>query len=211
MNNQSSGSENSQRHDPLAPARTLSTDALARRRLLLKGATGGTAALAALTPIGALATGTVGSTVLVCTGIGNKPALCTMSGVGSAAHSFGSNITQIPACGRNVTYWKDCATWPSTSPTACSKATGVSTILSGCSSTFSGKSVLWALQNKPTSDEAIWICAYLNGATMYTSGNPTTTLTFPYSSTQVKAFWDAGGAKRSNALTLFKAITTKST
>ena len=209
MNNQSSDSENSQRHDALAPVRTLSTDALARRRLLLKGATGGTAALAALTPVGALATGT--STVLTCVGNTGAVGLCSHSGVQSAAHSFGSNITQIPAAGKNATYWKDRATWPTTSPTVCAKTTAVSTVLAGCSSTFSGKNMLWALQYQPASVEAIWICAYLNGATMYNASGPTATQTFPYSSTQVKAFWDAGSTTRSNAYGLFSRITTQST
>jgi hypothetical protein len=209
MNNQSSDSENSRQDDPLSPSRALAGEALARRRLLLKGATGGASALAALTPAGALATGGT-STVLTCIGIGGKPGLCSVSGVNSAAHSFGPNITRIPASGGNPTYWKNRSTWPTGMSPACQKNSYVANLLSGCSSTFYSKNMMWALQNYPTSNEAIWICAYLNGATMYSASGPTASMSFPYSSAQVKAFWDAGSTKRSNALALFKAIMTRS-
>lgn len=208
MSNQSSGSENSQRDDPLAPTRTLSADALTRRRLLLKGATGGTAALAALTPVGALATGT--STVLTCQGNTGAIGLCSVSGVQSAAHSFGSNISQIAASGKHTNYWsKDGLTWPSTSPNACAKSTLVNSLLPGCSSTFSSQKTLWALKNSPGSAEAIFIAAYLNGAKFYGAAGPSQSLAFPYSSAQVKNFWDAGGTTRANAQALFARIMTQ--
>lgn len=217
MNKQSSGSDNSQRHDPLAPARTLSTDALARRRLLLKGATGGATAAAALTPVGALATGS--STVLYCIGTNGKKYLATVSGVASAAHSFGPNVVQIPACGKHVTYWKNNqSSWPSSiSPKDCRTGSRVDDLLPGCNSKFTVKDwsrdqtkTIWALTNCPTDVESIFIAAYLNGATRHDAAWPTASKAFPYSSAQVKEFWDKGGAPRSNAAALFALIMTES-
>ena len=72
MNDQSST-----QNDPLSPQKpALSADALTRRRLMLRGATGGAAALAALQPVGALATSQ--STVLTCLNGAGKEALCTL-------------------------------------------------------------------------------------------------------------------------------------
>jgi len=206
MNNQSSGSENSQRHEPLAPAQALSTDALARRRLLLKGATGGTAALAALTPVGALATGSGGSTVLVCASDKGAPGLCTLSGVGSAAHSFGPLVTKISASGKNAAYWKNLNYWPTTVP-ATLKTAKVKTLLGTC--TNGEKQILYVLQYAPTSVEALWICAYLNGAKFYDAGGPSQAKPFPYSSVQVMDFWKNANT-RMNAQALFSRITTQS-
>ncbi len=201
MNDQSSTP-----NDPLAPPKqALSADALARRRLLLRGASGGAAALAALQPIGALAT-TQTSTVLTCLNGSGKESLCSLSGVNSGAHSFGPNIQKILAKGKAPTYWPGQTTWPAGCSSTCNKSTIVSTLFPGCN--YGTKTVLYVLQTYPTSIEAYFISAYLNGASYYSATTPTAALNFPYPSSKVVEFWNAQGDTRTNAFNLFKGIST---
>lgn len=201
MNDQSSTS-----NDPLSPPKpALSADALTRRRLMLRGASGGAAALAALQPVGALATSQ--STVLTCLNGAGKEALCTLSGVQSAAHSFGPGITRIPAKGKSKSYWKS-NPWPSGCATVCAPNKLVGSLLSNCNSSYRSMTMQWLMANAASSIEADFICAYLNGTACYSATYPTASKAFPYSSGKVKEFWDAGGQTRTNAQTLFKAIQT---
>lgn len=192
MNNQSSGSENSQRLDPLAPTPTLSADALARRRLLLKGAGGGATALAALTPVGALATSQ--STVYTCIGQAGKEGLCTLSGVQSAAHSFGPNIVKVPAGGLSPGWWGQekyvsgnivpKRTWP------VPYGNLVQTVLTLAPSNLGGLTLFELMRNPSYSNkvERHWLCAYLN-AKASEQGLLPAPYQFPYTSTDVVNFY----------------------
>jgi hypothetical protein len=205
MNDQSSNPGASSTNDPLSPQKaSLSVDALMRRRLMLRGASGSAAALAALQPIGALATGQ--STVLTCLNAESKESLCSVSGVQSAAHSFGPNITKIQAKGKTKAYWLGChTTWSSLTAETCKSDMAVSQLFSGANNgTETMKAIL---KNRADSIEADFIGAYLNGATMY-SASPTSTLCFPYSKAQVKGLWDAGVETRLKAQALFRGIST---
>lgn len=220
MNDHPSNSGAQLSDDPLSPRKSsLSADALARRRLMLRGASSGAAALAALKPMGALATGTGGSTVLVCKNASNKDALCTLSGVQSAAHSFGPNITKITAGGKKTTHWSSRTgsgpgtpinTWPSSCSSVCAPGKTVGSLLAGCNSSYTNTKMLDLLNHSTAgnSTEAHFIVAYLNAALLYSSTGPTLSKTFPYSMDQVKSFWTAGGTTRTNARDLFKAIAT---
>jgi hypothetical protein len=196
MNNQSSDSQNSQHDvDPLAPVQPLVGDALARRRLLLKGATGGASALAALTPVGAMAQ----STVFVCGP--NAQTVCSLSGTNSAAHSFGPNVSKVVAGGRPVAYWGKPSstspmvpanTWP-TDGTAFGPAMKLSDSFLGVNSTTK---LCKVLADSPGSPEAHWITAYLNALKYQPLG------TFPYTAAQVKGFY-ADSLKRDSAVAFF--------
>lgn len=205
MNDLSSNSSTPSGHDPLSPRKpALSADALARRRLMLKGATGSAAALAALKPMGALAT--TQSTVLVCKNAQNKDVLCTVSGVQSAAHTFGPNITKVLAYGKCKAYWQtNPSAWPTACRTTCAPTLKVGTLFANCAN--SNKTMMQILTNYAGTIEADYICAYLNGSHLY-DPVPTSTKCFPYSSSQVQALWTGGEPNRSKAQTLFKAICT---
>jgi hypothetical protein len=203
MNKQSSQSVTS---PPAESAATqLSADALARRRLLLKGAGTGAATLAALTPLGALAE--TQSTVFVCKNGSGKDVMCTVSGVQSAAHSFGPNISKVTAGGKNVAYWGAAApavaakpgvvavptplnTWPAgTTPTAL-----VSTVF-GSGADYAGTGLFTVTNQYASQDMAHWIGAYLNAKAMPTS--------FPYTPAEVVGLYTDAG-KRVAALAFFK-------
>lgn len=213
MNDQTSNPDVSLSGDPLSPAGSaLSAEALARRRLLLKGAVGSAAAVAALQPVGALATGQ--STVLTCLGATNKEGLCSISGVQSAAHSFGPNVVRIPAAGKPMSHWSNATydsskntwtpvnAWPAISPST----TAGSAFGSTCASTLSSKTLLAVLRDNSTTVEATYICAYLNAAVLY-ADPPSSSKTFPYSKEKVYEFWSAGGDTRAAAAALFRRIT----
>lgn len=176
---------------------------LARRRLLLKGAKGGSAAaLAALSPVGALATGSR-VTVVVKDG---KTYHCTVSGVRSASHSFGSNIVQVPCRGKKLTYWckktwssgsyKPTNTWP------CDYTPAMSPYWSKCRSGWTGRRWFETtyMTDSTDSDESHWICAHLNSLKFYS------TQEFPYSYDDVKAMYNGTypGVTSAEALTFFK-------
>lgn len=190
-------------------AKAMTVKDLNRRRLLLKGAASTGATVAALQPIGALATGLPsGSVVLTCPSSvgGSKETICTVSGVQSAAHSFASNITQVKACGKTISYWSANNAMVPVKAWNCSHTTKCGTLFSNCNSSYTYKSLIWVLVNAAGSDEAGYICAYLNGLNFY--GAPLSGKCFPYSHTQVQSFWGDGN-KRANALALFKRISTQ--
>jgi len=198
MNDQSSTPGASSTNDPLSPQKpSLSADALMRRRLMLRGASGGAAALAALQPIGALATGQ--STVLICTAGDLKQRQCSVSGVQSAAHSFGPNVDKVWAKGKTKTYWKDASSWPN----GCSKNTKVGDVFKGASNP--DKTFLQILSSHAGTIEADFVTAYLNGAFLYSS-TPSVSKTFPYSKEDVVMLWGKDGDTRARARQLFVGI-----
>ena len=210
MKNQSSSSDTSFGNDPLSPQRQpLSAEALLRRRLMLKGASSGVAAVAALKPIGVLATQ---ATVLTCLNAQSQQTLCSVSGVQSAAHSFGPNVTTILAKGYTMAHWsandgkgKPNNAWPTSCASTCAPGKPVNALLAGCQN--GTMSMLDVLATKSTTIEADYLCAYLNATAMW-SATPTTAMCFPYSPAEVLAFWNNGGANLTKAQTLFKAIAT---
>lgn len=198
MNDQSSNPGASSTNDPLSPQKPpLSPDALMRRRLMLRGASGGAAALAALQPIGALATGQ--STVLTCKNGEGKESLCSISGVQSAAHSFGPNVVPIQAKGKHKSYWKTATYWP----TGCSKGARLDSVLHTPANP--DKTLLQILTSYSGTHEADFVAAYLNAAQSYAL-TPTALKNFPYSKEQVQALWKAGGDTREKARQLFNGI-----
>lgn len=222
MNKPSSTPGVSSANDPLSSHQAApAADVMMRRRLLLRGATGGAAALAALKPVGALATSGT-STVLVCKNGLNKTSLCTLSGVQSAAHSFGPNIQKIQAAGKRLTYWSartgatssSCGTpnnaWPKAAEPLVAPGNKVSTLLSN--STYANVKMLDLLNSQPSSDEAQFIVAYLNATSHYNDVGPTSAKSFPYSKSQVQSFWNPTAGlpadSRARARTLFESIAT---
>lgn len=190
----------SQSEAPSVGAAGLSADqmsaaALARRRLLLKGASGGAATLAALTPLGALAT--TQSTVFVCKNGDSKDVLCTLSGVQSAAHSFSATITKVNCGGKKVSHWNACTTSaPSTPsnawPTGCSSGAKVSTVF-GTNCEYAN-TAMFTVVKQSSQPMAHWITAYLNAKAFPAS--------FPYTPAQVVSLY-GDTTKRAAALAFF--------
>jgi len=178
--------------DPLSPPRQLSADALARRRMLIKGAGTGATSLAALSPMGAFAS----STVVVCSNAQGKSVLCTISGTQSAAHSFGPNITKLSGAGCKPSTWgagkngKPTRTWPSPYTSNCG-TTKVGSVLIYASPATRNLSLFQLMNTNPSAPEAHWLCALLN-ALAYEAGGSVwigPTFAFPYSSSQVKTYY----------------------
>lgn len=195
MNEKTSQSESLRVSDAGLPADQMPATALARRRLLLKGASGGAATLAALTPLGALAT--TQSTVFVCKNGDNKDVLCTLSGVQSAAHSFSATITKVSCGGKKVSHWNACTTSAPTTPsnpwpTGCNSSAKVSTVF-GINCEYAN-TAMFTVVKQSTLPMAHWITAYLN-ATKFPAS-------FPYTPAQVVSLY-ADTTKRAAALAFF--------
>lgn len=163
MSKLSQEQDSSQPHDErLSGAPRMSSEALARRRLLLRGSTASATALAALTPIGALATSQ--STVYTCVGVSGKESVCTLSGVQSAAHSFGPNTVKVPAGGRSPGWWKQSdgsaprRQWP------VPWTDKVSSVLTLAPMNLKSLTLFELMKNSKYSNtvERHWLCAYLN-------------------------------------------------
>jgi len=180
--------------DPLSPPRQLSADALARRRLLIKGAGTGATSLAALSPMGAFAS----STVVVCTNAQGKEVLCSISGTQSAAHSFGPNITKVAGGGYSSGWWGQVSNgqprrmWPAPY-TSASTTTKVGTVLTLASNTIKGLSLFQLMSDSTYANtpERHWLGAYLNalacaqGGAVWNQPN----YAFPYTAQQVINFY----------------------
>lgn len=179
-------------------AAALSSAALARRRMLLKGLGKGSAALAVVVPINTLAATTI---------IGGTK-LCTVSGVQS---NIGSHPTDGTVCsGYTPGHYAVLTNWPGYAPgnnppttaTATNTVDGITfTDSSEFREVFGGGSnnkLLNILTSAPTSDEAVWVTALLNAIK-----NPPT-FNFPYTPSQVRAFYTGGGTLADQALAFFK-------
>ena len=176
---------------------SLSSAALARRHMLLKSLGKGTAVVAAASvPMHSLAA--IGT--LSVTANGKR---CTMSGTMSGVHSKES--TTAVCEGYAPTKYQTLANWPGY--TVGSPAHAVNTVdgitfneSNTIKSLFSGygnTTLLVKLTNNPTSDQAVWITALLNSL-------KSASLNYPYSATEVRALYNAGGTTRSNALDFFR-------
>lgn len=164
-------------------ADALSSVAVARRRMLLKGAGKGVAVMAATVPIQTLA----GQSLLTFDGKHQ----CSVSGMQSGVHS--ATPTNTPVCGGySISYWKNNAAtagiWPINSTTRYSPTLTKITLTGN-------PTMLEVLTNFATSDEAHWVCAYLNALKVV--------FNFPYTSSQVQAYNGSSGATYTNALAFF--------
>lgn len=171
----------------------LSGEALARRRLLIKGLGKGAAAVAVVAPIHTLAAPVI---------VGGTK-LCTVSGVQSNVGS-GRAGTNTDVCrGHSPSFFSTLSNWPGFSAGTATntvdaitftQATPFSTVFSG-----SATPLLTILTATPTSDEAAWIVALLNAIQ-----NPPGFF-FPYTPSQVRAFYnDPNPTNVLNALNFFK-------
>lgn len=181
-----------------AGAAALSSDALARRRMLLKSLGKGTS-MAAAVAAGSMHT-LASATTLTYTASGSR---CTISGTVSGIHS--KDTTKDTCRGRHPTVFKEASKWPPSNNGSGSYTVGHKTFsrTSSFSSVFGSgsSSTLQSILNGATlgsvSDEAAWITALLNS--LPSSG----ALNFPYTPSKVLEFYSSSSEK-AGALTFFK-------
>ena len=167
-------------------AAALSSAAIARRRILLKGVGKGAAVLAATVPIQTLAN----QSLLTFDGLHQ----CTVSGMKSGVHSTTPGTT--PLCGGfSILHWSDLNTtqWPGGTSTSGLKWKQVFTT----SSPYNNNTLVEILKTRSSSAEAHWIVAWLN-ATRPPPGTP-----FPYTPDQVVAYNTAASADAYTFFTTF--------
>jgi hypothetical protein len=172
----------------------LASDAMARRRMLLKSLGKGSSVIAAAAlPMHTLAgTGTLAKTI-------NKTR-CTVSSMASAVHS--KNPTDEICTGSPPTHYNDCSKWPSCSSSTITKRDGTkvttytvshkdinsftdsSTFYSvfGCGGNSSIKTIM---TTSTSSDEAAWITALFNSMIGTTGTTTTGVKNYPYKPSEV--------------------------
>lgn len=162
------------------PVGGLSSDVLARRRMLLASLGKGAAVAAAVAvPMRSLA-------ALSVTRVDGKR--CTISGTMSGVHSK-ETITATCAGLKPSTY--DVSTlWPG----KVNKKAAFNTVFTSSSVTTT---LIDIVQTAPTSDNAYWIAAYLNAQT----GSPASN--FPYTPTEVVNFFNGPNIIKGSALNFF--------
>ena len=177
----------------------LSSVAVARRRVLLKGLGKGSAALAVVVPIQTLAANTI---------IGGTK-LCTVSGVQSNVGSLNTGA-QTTCSGYQPSYYATLANWPgyTTSPKrATNTVDGITftesdpfakVFLSGSSGSGNAAKLLTIVTSGSPEAEQVWVTALLNAIKNPPGFN------FPYTPTQVRAFYIGGGKLATDALTFFR-------
>ncbi|MDR7377994.1 hypothetical protein J2X19_002673 [Rhodoferax ferrireducens] len=172
----------------------LASDAMARRRMLLKSLSKGSSVVAAAAiPMHTLA----GTGSLAVTANGKR---CTISGTMSGVHS--QETIKAVCVGYSPGYYKMISHWPnynSTTGVATNSVNGKTfTQTTSFSTIFGGGSasgLLYIMQNNPSSDEFHWIAALLNSL----PGSPATN--FPYTASEVLNLYTNNYA---NALKFFK-------
>jgi hypothetical protein len=180
-----------------AGTEALSSSAIARRRVLLKGVGKGTAVLAATVPLQTLA----GQSLLTFDGKHQ----CSVSGMHSGVHS--ATPTNTPLCGGYSPGWWGQVengsdprvpkrTWPAL-PNFWSYNTKCSAVFT--SQTLTGDPTLFQVMDDPqyaSTDERHWICAWLNALSH--------SFSFPYSGQEVLDFYFASPTVSADALNFFK-------
>lgn len=179
------------------PSVSSSVNALARRRMLLASLGKGSAAVALVVPIQTLAATTI---------VGGTK-LCTVSGVQS---NVGSKPLGTPTTcqGNSPTYFQTLANWRGYAatpnpPTASFMVDGLNFTNNskfGDVFTGGGNTKLDTVLNTPTSDDAAWVTALLNAVKNRSGFN------FPYTPSQVRAFYNGGGTLKAQALAFFKGF-----
>ena len=175
-------------HQPQA----LSSAALARRHMLLKGLGKGSAVLAVAMPISTLAAPTI---------VTSNNKLCTVSGVQS---QVSSQVTEKATCaGYAPSYYATLSNWPNytQSPTRSTFTVGATEFTDNAKfkaifgSGSNSSNIYNIVNSSPTADEAVWISALLNAL-----GGKNN---FPYTALEVVAFYQSS-EKNVAALAFFR-------
>ena len=178
----------------------LASDAMARRRMLLKSLGKGSSVIAAAAiPMHTLAaTGTLANTA--------NGRRCSISGTMSGVHSQ-NTVTNI-CTGYSPSYYCTISNWPnydSTTRTATNSANGKTftqystfTNLFGGNSTIGYQKLIDIMLKNSGSDEFHWTAALLNSLPGSLATN------FPYTSIQVINCYNAADPTRTNGLNFFK-------
>lgn len=170
----------------LASSRAMSSEALARRRMLLKGLGKGSAALAVVVPIQTLAATTI---------IGGTK-LCTVSGVHSNIGSHNATGQQSECSGYQPSHYAMLANWPgySSPPATTSNTVGsitftendyFATVFGGGSTGNNAAKLLTIVQTGSPASEQVWVTALLNAIKNPIGFN------FPYTPQQVLDFYNS--------------------
>ncbi len=178
-------------------ADTLSSAAVARRHLLLKGIVKGSAVLGATVPLQTLAS----QSVFTNPGKNGAPvARCGISGMTSGVHSR-DTVTTV-CSGFSPGYYSKKSHWPANlNPDAL-----VTTVFPSCTLRVNGgarvPTLLEVMNLTPRVDEFHWIAAWVNAM-----GGAPSSWNYPYSGADVQAFYAGigpGGYSRAQALDFFK-------
>jgi hypothetical protein len=179
----------------------VSGEALARRRLLLKGLGKGASAAAVLVPIQTLATTTPSDGVV---------RLCTVSGIQSNVGSGRTGGTTAQCQGHSPSFYATLANWPGYNATTkvasfwlrSTKFYNTSTFKAVFNNTGASSVTLFNIISSGPVSEQIWVTALLNAIKRNGGTNIGSPGYFPYSPNEVVALYN-DTAKRSNAETLF--------
>lgn len=194
MSKNTSLSESAEQDKAPAAHSGLSSDAQARRRMLLKSlGKGSTVVAAAAVPMHTLATTVTSS-----------GQICTVSGVMSGVHS---QVTNKAVCfGYSPGYYKMCSHWPNYNPVTGHAINYIGSKTFTDSSTFksvfgsgSTSSLLNVLNNETNTEYFHWTAALLNACAGSLAKN------FPYTPQQVIDLYNTGEPTHTNALNFFKA------
>ena len=178
-------------------AEALSSAAIARRQVLLKGLSRGTVALVATFPLQTLASGSVFTNP----GKNGAPVIrCGISGMTSGARS---QDTMTTVCsGYSPGYYKKKEHWPrNLNPDApCVNVFSRCDLLMKVGQIYQPASLIWVMNNASKSDYFHWIAAWVNG-----SGGAAAGFKFPYSGAEVVSFYNGTGPYSAvDALKFFK-------
>jgi hypothetical protein len=179
----------------------LSSEAVARRHMLLKGLGKGSAVLAASIPLKTLAA----TSVFTNPGANGAPVIrCGISGMNSGVHSR-DTITNV-CSGYSPGYYHQRQHWPSgLNPDAL-----VTSVFPSCTlkvnqqgtalGTFRVPTLLEVMNLTPRVDEFHWIAAWVNAM-----GGAPSSWNFPYTGAQIQAFYAGTGPySKAQALTFIK-------
>lgn len=182
---------------PVRESSDMAGDALARRRLLLKGLAKGSAVAAAVAPVQSLMAQT------------STERLCTVSGVQSNVGSGRTGGTTAKCQGNSISYFSTLSNWPGYNSVSSPNGSFTNGSTSGLTAqaTFfavfaggSSGSLISIVTGSPASSEAIWVTALLNANKR--THDISVLGYFPYTPAEVVALY-ADNAKRSAAEAFF--------
>lgn len=162
-----------------AEAQALSSEAVARRHLLLKGLGRGSAVLAASIPLKTLA-----STSVFTSSKAGPVIQCSVSGMNSVAPS--QKPTATVCTGYSPASYQDGLIWP---PNVNQTAL-ITSVFPTCALRVNGvaPTLLYVMQNLPLTPEFHWLAAWLNAKNSARNG-----FNFPYTAPEVKKFYAGNG------------------
>ena len=175
-----------------ADAQVLSSEAAARRHLLLKGLGRGSAVLAASIPLKALAT--LSPTSVFTNPKAGPQIRCGISGMTSGIRSQ-DTITKV-CSGYSPVSYQNSQIWPSN----VNQSALITSVFPTCALRINGvaPTLLYVMQNLPLTPEFHWLGAWLNAKNSAQNG-----FNFPYTAAQVKASYKGhvpGGYTKAQAL-----------